>query len=236
MSRSQSATANPAQLGTKRSIRSGDDELVKAKMSPIEGLALIFDTETTGFPRRGGFRAPGQPYIVQLAYILSEVGGEVRAKSSVMIQPDGWEVPERAEAVHGISTGMAKRCGIPLKVAMSGFYHHVMQADILVAHNIKFDLQLLQAALFRIGNESLAEKLADIRQFCTQESSVNVLQLPPTEKMMAAGRDHFKSPRLGEAYKHLCGEELKGAHDALVDAEACRRVFEELRNRSNSGL
>lgn len=43
--------------------------------------------------------------------------------------------------------------------------------------------------------------------------------------MIAAGRRHHKSANLGEAYKHFTGNELAGAHNALVDVQACMAVY-----------
>jgi DNA polymerase-3 subunit epsilon len=48
-----------------------------------------------------------------------------------------------------------------------------------------------------------------------------IIKLPPTAKMVAAGRHHPKTPNLGEAYRFFTGHELEGAHSALVDVDAC---------------
>ena len=44
-------------------------------------------------------------------------------------------------------------------------------------------------------------------------------------KMRAAGRNHFKSANLGEAYKHFTGRELKNAHSAMADVQGCMEVY-----------
>ena len=38
----------------------------------------------------------------------------------------------------------------------------------------------------------------------------------------------LKWPTLAEAFQHFTGQELAGAHDALVDTEACLSVFRGL--------
>lgn len=61
--------------------------------------------------------------------------------------------------------------------------------------------------------------------FCTQGNSVKIINLPPTAKMLAAGRKHAKSPNLGEAYEFFTGKKLEGAHNAAVDLAACKAVY-----------
>jgi DNA polymerase-3 subunit epsilon len=60
---------------------------------------------------------------------------------------------------------------------------------------------------------------------CTQILSTPILKLPPTAKMIAARRNHHKSANLGEAFKHFTGQELVGAHSAMVDVQACIKVW-----------
>ncbi|MFP6639371.1 MAG: 3'-5' exonuclease, partial [Myxococcota bacterium] len=51
--------------------------------------------------------------------------------------------------------------------------------------------------------------------------SSDLLRLPGRE-------GQFKWPTLAEAYEHFSGQPLQGAHDALVDSEACLTVFRGL--------
>lgn len=192
-------------------------------------MVLIFDTETTGIPdQRLPYDRQCQPHLVQLAYILATVGQGIHAQCSVIIRPDGWKIPKGASDIHGITTEAANAYGIPLAAAMSGFAHHVPLAKCLVAHNIQFDLFLVQTALRRIDRPGSARAFAEFDRFCTQEASAPIVNLPPTERMIAAGRTHPKSPRLEEAYQHFAGKPLEGAHDALVDVMACRTVLEAI--------
>jgi DNA polymerase-3 subunit epsilon len=60
---------------------------------------------------------------------------------------------------------------------------------------------------------------------CTQRLATPILKLPPTDRMKAAKRFHYKSPNLGEAYQHFTGQPLEGAHNAMVDVRACAAVY-----------
>ena len=53
-------------------------------------VALFFDTETTGLPvDHLPPHSAAQPKLVQLAFILAEIGGPERASCNLMIAPEG---------------------------------------------------------------------------------------------------------------------------------------------------
>ena len=54
-----------------------------------------------------------------------------------------------------------------------------------------------------------------------------ICKMPPTPKMLAAGFDKFKMPKLIEAHQHLFGEGFDKAHDAMADVMACKRIYFE---------
>jgi hypothetical protein len=51
--------------------------------------------------------------------------------------------------------------------------------------------------------------------------------------MRRAGRRHYKSPNLGEAYEHFTGRPLEGAHNAMVDVKACMAVYFAIKDWQN---
>lgn len=55
------------------------------------------------------------------------------------------------------------------------------------------------------------------------------MNLPPTERMRAAGFNKPKPPKLEECIRHFFNEDLDGAHDAMIDVAACRRVYFHLK-------
>jgi DNA polymerase-3 subunit epsilon len=69
---------------------------------------------------------------------------------------------------------------------------------------------------------------APAQTFCTMTHATPLVNLPPTLRMMAAGRFHPKSPTLSECIRHFFGEEHRDAHDAAADVRACIRIFRHL--------
>lgn len=191
-------------------------------------VALYFDTETTGFALDRPPDDPGQPKLVQLAFILVDADGVERASSSMIVRPNGWTIPKQASDVHGITTLMAERYGVPLQSAVSLFCHHFLQCDLLVAHNIEFDLNVLRFAMCQLGTSKSFAAIEAKPRVCTMAQTIDIVKLPPTPAMKRAGRGPYKSPKMSESYKHFTGKELVGAHDALVDVRACVTVHEHV--------
>lgn len=196
-------------------------------------MILFFDTETTGLPDfRAPFDHPSQPHLVQLAALLTEEDGTERASFSILVQPPEGGIPQAAAAVHGISTEIAQRCGVSNARAVAMWDELAGRADMLVAHNIRFDLAVMSSAWRRVLSARRPDLTAEYGQralFCTMKAAAPIVNLPPTERMLAAGFTGPKSPKLEECVRHFFGEQLTGAHDALTDVRACARVFFHLR-------
>lgn len=188
-------------------------------------LICAYDTETTGF------RDP--IYLVEIAAVLVEVSPPApsieRASFSFIIQPDGWHVPSEVARIHGITQEIAERYGVPAIIALAALTNLWAVADARVAHNAEYDDRVLVAAIARLGRESTRRRPP---VYCTKDLAMPVVNLPPTERMIAAGfGGKPKAPKLEECYKFFFGEELVGAHGALADARASARVFDELMRR-----
>ena len=80
-------------------------------------MYLIFDTETTGIPHNK--TAPitdldNWPRVVQLAWQLHDRKGKLISRQNLIIRPDGYDIPYKAEQIHGISTKRALAEGHPM--------------------------------------------------------------------------------------------------------------------------
>ena len=186
-------------------------------------MYLVFDTETTGLPQN--WNAPlsdseNWPRCVQIAWQLHAPNGRMISHNDFIITADGFDIPFESEKVHGISTALAKRDGTEIKTVVESFLAVVDQADFLVGHNLKFDLNIMGAELLRLGKENtLAEKA--ILDTCTEDTAL-LCELP-------GGRGgKFKLPTLNELYDFLFQDSFEEAHNATADVEATARVFVEL--------
>lgn len=192
-------------------------------------MILFFDTETTGLVKFGQ-PLKSQPHMAQLGAALYDFDGTERGALSCIISPDGWVMPEEVAKIHGLSQDVCLRAGLHLKRALALLTGFMQSAELLVAHNINFDLTVLQAALTRVGYSEATllawtEMMARMESHCTMDAATNVCRLPK-----ARGQG-YKWPKLSEAYKFFFDEELLGAHDALVDVRACARIYFHMRDK-----
>jgi DNA polymerase-3 subunit epsilon len=105
-------------------------------------------------------------------------------------------------------------------------------ARLRVAHNETFDRRILRIAMTRAGIErDMIEAIEARASYCTCNAAKPIVNLPPSPRMLARGMKGPKSPKLAECYLHFFGEPLSGAHDALIDARACARLYGALQQQ-----
>lgn len=196
--------------------------------------ALFYDTETTGLPLfKEPSEDPRQPRIFQLAADLVDLDTRrTVASMSQLIKPAGWVIPPDVEALTGVSTERAAMFGLDATVVLDMFFSMwAMATDGRIAHNEAFDARLVRIASMRHRDAAFADHWKAGAAFCTCTASTAIVNLPPSEKMKAAGRNNPKQPKLSEAYEFFTGQPLQNAHDAGADVAACRVIYFALQDR-----
>lgn len=185
---------------------------------------LVFDTETTGLPKN--WSAPvsdvdNWPRLVQLSWVMTN--GKKREEGNHIIKPDGYKISDEVAKIHGITHQRAIDEGKDRKVVLNIFRCFINSADIIVAHNIGFDMAIIGAEYYRLLNSEMFDKLfAEKKLFCTMKQSAEILGLAGSH---AGGN---KYPKLQELYKAFFDENFDGAHDSMNDTRACEKCFFEI--------
>ena len=136
-------------------------------------MYLIFDTETTGLPKR--WDAPltdsdNWPRCIQIAWQLHDELGRVVEHQDYLVRPEGFNIPYDAEKIHGISTELAQEQGISLQEMLEKFHLALEKSRYVVGQNVSFDLNIMGAEFHRLGmNNSLAGK--PILDTCTEATA-----------------------------------------------------------------
>ncbi|MFT6838741.1 MAG: DNA polymerase-3 subunit alpha, partial [Sediminicola sp.] len=189
-------------------------------------MYLIFDTETTGLPKR--WNAPitdtdNWPRCIQIAWQLHDEMGNLVEHQDYLVRPDGFNIPYDAEQIHGISTELAQEKGIPLSEVLEKFNIAMSKTKFIVGQNVGFDLNIMGAEFHRLQVENPLQELP-VLDTCTEHTAL-LCQIP-------GGRGgKFKLPTLTELHKYLFGEPFGEAHNATADVEATTRCFLELVRR-----
>ncbi len=186
-------------------------------------MYLIFDTETTGLPKR--WDAPitdtdNWPRCIQMAWQLHDALGNCIEHQDYLVQPDGFNIPYDAEKIHGISTELAQEQGVPLTTVLEKFNEALSKTKFIVGQNLKFDLNIMGAEFVRAAIANPLQELP-VLDTCTEQTA-SLCQIP-------GGRyGKFKLPTLTELHDYLFNVPFDEAHNATADVEATTRCFLEL--------
>lgn len=186
-------------------------------------MFLIFDTETTGLPKK--WNAPitdtdNWPRCVQIAWQLHDEFGKLVEQQDYLIKPEGYNIPYDAEQIHGISTLLAEEKGAKLEDVLILFNEALSKSKFVVGQNVKFDLNIMGCEYVRKQLETNLNELP-ILDTCTEKTAI-LCQIP-------GGRGgKFKLPTLTELHQHLFQAPFGEAHNATADVEATTRCFLEL--------
>lgn len=194
---------------------------------------IFFDTETTGLPRDRRLPAisgnGNWPEIVSLSWILYEDTRFVRAQSYI-VQPNGWRIGPDSSAIHGIDHDFACRHGLDLDYVLEQFRNEAFECDVVVAHNLAFDLNVIDAAWYwhicpERGLHSKPPFGWPKTQICTAEYGKDICKFP-----FPRGGEGFRFPKLAELYTKVVGRSPPRAlHCSLNDTLFLAELFFHLR-------
>ncbi|MDT0559678.1 DNA polymerase III subunit alpha [Ichthyenterobacterium sp. W332] len=189
-------------------------------------MYLIFDTETTGLPKR--WDAPytdtdNWPRAIQIAWQLHDAMGNCLEHQDFLIKPEGFNIPYDAEKIHGISTELAEEQGIQLNEVLEKFNEVLRKTKFIVGQNVGFDVNIMGCEFHRAAIENSLQQ-HPVLDTCTEHTAA-LCQLP-------GGRGgKFKLPTLTELHQFLFSTPFAEAHNATADVEATTRCFLELIRR-----
>lgn len=192
-----------------------------------EGQYLVIDTETTGLPQNKQDRPENLenwPHIVQLAWILfDDEGKTIELKEYILKQEVS--IPPSATEKHGITNTIMAEKGVDTKTVLTEFIKAIKRTKSIVAHNIDYDVPIIEAEFLRNGFE---KQLGKINKICTMKVGKNFCKLP-------GAYDDYKYPTLMELFKKCFYDyatsfkPLYDKHNALMDAGLTAKCFFKLK-------
>ena len=196
-------------------------EIVKTNYNmPTNTDICFFDTETTGFVKKGALVQDGQARCVQLAALLCDENGKELDRVYEIIKPDGFVIPDQVAKIHGVTQERALAEGKDRIQVLTRFQGMFERSSLIVAHNFDYDRSIME--IEEAYSNGLFDWTGRPASYCTMKSSTNICKIP-------SARGGYKWPKLMEIYKHFFHKEFDKAHDAFADMFAMKEVFMELK-------
>ena len=195
---------------------------------------LIFDTETTGLISKH-LTIDEYPRIIQLGFIIYDMETKSITQmydAYINVGPDVI-VSNKITEITGITHEMCDSQGIPIEQALTHFYNAYMKCDLIVAHNIKFDKDIIVSEMLR--NKDKLNHIPDaqhlfndtfirannVRLYCTLASTkkyCNIMSMGPYG-------EYLKFPTLTELHEKLFNFTPIDMHNAMVDCIVCLKCY-----------
>ena len=205
---------------------------------------LIFDTETTGLPKTKIIcqeNLDKWPHIVQFSFaIYDTVTNKFALSSDYIIKlKDNLQIPEESTNIHGITNEISREKGTSIEIVLDSFCQHLKEVDMLVGHNVSFDINMINVELLRIiyDNNCTKEEITKTKSYlhllanfkniyCTMQESIDLCALKRLDK---SGREYNKFPQLTELHEKLFGTTPKNLHNSFIDILITLRCFMQLK-------
>lgn len=187
----------------------------------------VLDVETTGLPIRTGLPFDAYPpytdlakydtcRVVRVSWVVLDVdvseGVETRVPISAhtfVVKPDDFRISRLSERFHGITHERAVATGRPFASIAAILNDSVRACDVLIAHNLSFDKNIMLSELFRAAATATAAEAREVINNACTETNTGAVVRELIEKLtsmeewctMKHGQREFgggKSPRLDE--------------------------------------
>jgi len=205
---------------------------------------LVFDTETTGLPQ-SKIISPDTlhlwPHIVQFSYIIydTEANEIVMTMDDVIKVEDNVTISQESINLHGITKGISQEKGVKLSKILHIFCNYLTTTDVLVGHNVTFDIQMVKVELLRViySNMTPEDKIKKYKNnlsklsnftniYCTMQNTIELCSIKKTDKY---GKEYNKYPKLSELHQTLFHTSPNHLHNSFNDILVTLRCFMKLK-------
>ena len=181
----------------------------------LYGRVVVFDTETTGLGE--------DDEILQLSALEFVRGAQTRTFNAY-IKPV-LEHDDIGTHIHGITKSFLKKNGRPAREVLDEFFCFLGERVLLVAHNIRFDMDMLRQECALCGGARW-----ELRQVKTCNTVLFAYRQYPEFSAKTGGCGFALETLIDEL-----GIEAKNSHRADDDADACAKLFFRLVKKVRCG-
>jgi DNA polymerase III epsilon subunit-like protein len=215
---------------------------------------LIFDTETSGLPKTKIINPQTLNlwcHIVQFSYIIfdDKLDKLIKINDNIIKIPENIIISEETSKINGITNKICMDEGKNVEGIIIEFFEDLIDCDLLIGHNISFDINILKIELLRLINnrgneepsnknlekvdEEFLEKINNYKYYlyllenykniyCTLENSIEICNIKKVNKY---GKTYLKYPKLIELHEKLFNSIPNNLHNSLNDILITLRCF-----------
>jgi DNA polymerase III epsilon subunit-like protein len=206
---------------------------------------LVFDTETTGLPKSKIMNPDTLnlwPHTVQFSYVIydTNLNDIVVSSDKIVKLKDGITMPEDSIKIHGITNEISQKNGINIETIINEFFSHLRNVDLLVGHNVSFDINMIKVELLRLIYEAKFISENEVKECkynlhfltnyknicCTLQESIDLCNIKAIDKF---GKEYTKFPKLLELHQKLFESVPNNLHNSFNDILVTLRCFMKLK-------
>lgn len=198
----------------------GNKDQIIEKLIKINKI-MFLDTETSGLPERLGFdiyydykdsKKYDNSRIIELGFIEYNNTNMLK-KMAYLIKPINFTINN--SDIHGITHKEASEKGLEINDVFENFYKHLLETNMIVGHNIEFDLQIIKSECHRIDRNDIIDEINKKDIICTMKLGKKKLNF-------------YKNPKLIELYNYLFKMNAIQKHRTIDDCELCSKCYFKL--------
>lgn len=207
---------------------------------------IVFDTETTGLPKTK-FISPDTldkwPYIVQFSYVIydTNLNDIIEVNDDIIKMNENIIIPEDSISIHKITNEISQEKGKKIDIILNTFMEDLNSSDMLVGHNISFDINMIKVELLRLiykrDSNNSEEEMKNYKEnlylltnfkniYCTMQNSIELCDIKTLDKY---GKEYVKFPKLIELHNKLFNTNPNNLHNSLNDILVTLRCFMKLK-------
>ena len=197
-------------------------------------LVLVLDSETNGLPTTRILNKNTMsewPYMVQFSYLVynTDTNKLIKTADHIIKIPDEIDISEESYKLHNISKEKSLKQGYSVVDVLNQFIHDVEGVDVVIAHNYKFDSNMIMVEMMR-NNMDIKKYMSIIntrRVCCTMKDSTSFCNIQMISKFDE--KPYLKPPKLSELHEKLFGITPVNLHNSLNDAIVTLRCYIKLK-------
>lgn len=196
---------------------------------------LVLDSETNGLPPNSRILNKSTmaewPHMVQFSYLIynTDTNKLVKTADHIIKIPADIDISEESYKLHNISKEKSLNHGESVVDVLNQFMYDVEGVDVVVAHNYKFDSNMIMVEMMR-NNMDIKKYMSIIntrRICCTMKESTSFCNIQMISKF--DDKPYLKPPKLSELHEKLFGITPVNLHNSLNDAIVTLRCYIKLK-------